>query len=242
MTVKYDLHIHSALSPCGEERMTPNNIVNMALLAGLDIIAITDHNACGNCRAAIEAGKRVGLPVIAGMELTTSEEAHIVCLFPTADDAENFENEVKARQIKIQNEPEIFGHQYLMDADDNVIGEEKDLLIMATDISSDEVLNLCGRYNGAAIPAHIDKDSYSLMASLGFIDPEMGFGVCEVTDRCDTAEFTKQHPELLGVFFITNSDAHDLGPIGLCPKTLELDNADAESVVKFFAGMTGGKR
>jgi len=242
MTVKYDLHIHSALSPCGEERMTPNNIVNMAILAGLDIIAVTDHNACGNCRAVIEVGKRMGLPVIAGMELTTSEEAHIVCLFPTADDAEGFEKEVRVRQMKIPNEPEIFGRQYLMDADDNIIGEEENLLIMATDISADEVLNLCGRYNGAAIPAHIDKDSYSLMASLGFIDPEMGFGVCEVTGRCDTDEFTKQHPELQGVFFIRNSDAHDLGPVGLCPNTIELEKADADTVVSFFAGMTGGKR
>ena len=242
MTVKYDLHIHSALSPCGEERMTPNNIVNMAILAGLDIIAITDHNACGNCRAVIEAGKRLGLPVIAGMELTTSEEAHVVCLFETADDAERFESEVRMRQMKIANEPEIFGHQYLMDADDNIVGEEKNLLIMATDISVDEVLALCGKYNGAAIPAHIDKDSYSLMASLGFIDPNMGFGVYEVTERCDIDEFTKLHPELLGSFFIRNSDAHDLGPIGLCPQTLELEEPCAEAVVRFFADMAGGKR
>ena len=81
MTVRCDLHLHTALSPCGEERMTPNNIVNMALLAGLDLIAVTDHNTCGNCRAAIEAGARAGLAVVPGMELTTSEEAHGVCLF-----------------------------------------------------------------------------------------------------------------------------------------------------------------
>ena len=46
-----DLHIHSALSPCANEDMTPNNIVNMAVIKGLDIIAVTDHNSADNLPA-----------------------------------------------------------------------------------------------------------------------------------------------------------------------------------------------
>ena len=74
----YDLHMHSCLSPCSDDDMTPNNMVNMALMNGLDIIAVTDHNAVGNCAAAMEVGRRNGLTVLPGMELTTSEEIHEV--------------------------------------------------------------------------------------------------------------------------------------------------------------------
>ena len=79
----YDLHIHSCLSPCGAESMTPNNIVNMAQLAGLDVIAVADHNSALNCPAVMAAGERAGLLVLPGMELTTSEEVHVLCLFET---------------------------------------------------------------------------------------------------------------------------------------------------------------
>ena len=41
----YDLHIHSALSPCGDDTMTINNIFNMSYIKGLELIAITDHNS-----------------------------------------------------------------------------------------------------------------------------------------------------------------------------------------------------
>ena len=90
MRVYYDLHIHSCLSPCGDNDMTPNNIVNMSLLNGMDMIALTDHNSCKNCRAAVRAGEEAGVTVVPGMELTTSEEAHVVCLFPTVEQAEAF--------------------------------------------------------------------------------------------------------------------------------------------------------
>ena len=83
----YDLHIHSCLSPCGDMDMTPNNITGMAKLLGLDFIALTDHNTVLNCAAAIEAGERNGVMVIPGMELTTSEDIHAVCLFPSLEKA-----------------------------------------------------------------------------------------------------------------------------------------------------------
>ena len=41
----YDLHIHSCLSPCADDSMTPHNICNMAKIKGLDLIAVTDHNS-----------------------------------------------------------------------------------------------------------------------------------------------------------------------------------------------------
>ena len=109
MTKKYyDLHIHSCLSPCGDEDNTPNNIAGMASLCGLNILALTDHNSCKNCPAFFEATKKYGITPIAGMELTTSEDIHVVCLFEELDDAMRFDEYVTQKQIKIKNRPEIF--------------------------------------------------------------------------------------------------------------------------------------
>ena len=129
---KYDLHIHSCLSPCAENDMTPANIAGLASLLGLEIVALTDHNTCRNCPAFFRAAKRCGIVPVAGMELTTAEDIHVICLFETLEDALAFDAEVSARRIRIANRPEIFGEQLLMDEDDNVIGTEPDLVISAT--------------------------------------------------------------------------------------------------------------
>lgn len=103
MKAFYDLHMHSCLSPCGDPDMTPNNIVGMSTLLGLNLIALTDHNTCQNCPAVEELGKANGICVLSGMELTTSEEIHVVCLFPTAEKALYFESFVSQHRMKIKN-------------------------------------------------------------------------------------------------------------------------------------------
>ncbi len=87
----YDLHIHSCLSPCGDDEATPNSIAGMGKINGLDIMALTDHNTCKNCPAFFEAAKRYGILPVAGMELTTAEEIHMVCLFESLEKAMEFD-------------------------------------------------------------------------------------------------------------------------------------------------------
>ena len=72
--LSYDLHIHSCLSSCGDDDMTPGNIVGMAAIKGLDVIAVTDHNSCRNCPAVLKLAEQYGVLAIPGMELTTAEE------------------------------------------------------------------------------------------------------------------------------------------------------------------------
>ena len=134
MRIYYDFHIHSALSPCGDEDMTPCNIVGMAKVCGLDAIAVTDHNSAGNCAAAEAAGRELGVTVLSGMELETAEEVHVVLLFPSARQAELCSDEVGSRRLKIANKPEIYGRQLYLSGRDEILGEESDLLITATDI------------------------------------------------------------------------------------------------------------
>ena len=127
----YDLHIHTCLSPCGDDDMTPANIVGMSALKGLNVIAITDHNSCKNCAAAMALAKEYNITVIPGMELTTQEEVHVVCLFPTLEEAMAFDHYVEEHLLPIPNRPETFGKQQIMNENDEITGEDPILLISA---------------------------------------------------------------------------------------------------------------
>ena len=161
----YDLHIHSCLSPCGDDDMTPANIVGMAAVKGLDVIALTDHNSCRNCPAAIYHGEKYGVTVIPGMELTTQEEVHVICLFPTLDDALRFDALIYEKLLPFPNREDIFGKQQIMDERDEVTGTVKNLLINATSISFDDVFPLVGSFQGIAYPAHVPRACSPILAS-----------------------------------------------------------------------------
>ena len=207
----YDFHIHSCLSPCGADDMTPQNIVGMVALAGYNVIAVADHNSTRNCRAVAEVSKEEGILVIPAMELTTREEVHVLCFFPDLDTAEQFDQYVYEKLPNIQNQADIFGRQFCMDAKGQVTGEEDKLLLSAADIGIYEVYDLMKSYGGTAIPAHIDRQSFSLIANLGFYDTAMQFPAIELTSNCDSRVFKQTHNILLP--HIVNSDAHALEQI-----------------------------
>lgn len=209
----YDLHLHSCLSPCGDDDMTPANLVGMAAVKGLDVIALTDHNSCLNCSAAVCHGQNYGVTVIPGMELCTSEEVHVICLFPTLTDALAFDAYVSAHMLKIPNKENIFGKQQMMDTFDNITGIVDHLLISATSIAFDDVFPLVRSYNGIAYPAHLDKTTTSLISNLGFIPPDSTFHCAEVHDFSNLHKLQKEHPYLNYCHMISSSDAHYLRDI-----------------------------
>ena len=182
MGFSYDLHIHSCLSPCGDDDMTPPNIANMAALLGLDLIAVTDHNSCRNAGAVMEAARMLGLPlrVLPGMEVTTAEEVHVVCLFPELAAAQAAGEEVEAALLPVKNKPEIFGHQWILGPGEERLGELETLLINATRLSIDEMPGFAKKYGGVAFPAHIDRTSNSVFANLGYFPDYLDFSFAEV--------------------------------------------------------------
>lgn len=209
----YDLHLHSCLSPCGDGEMTPNNLIHMALLKELDVIALTDHNTAQNCPAASAIAKEAGLIFLPGMELCTQEEVHVVCLFPTLEAALAFSELVYDHLPAIENDPAVFGEQQILNAEDALVGELKKLLINATDISLEAVPALVKGYGGVAFPAHIDRSSNSLLANLGFIPEEPFFETFEVHDLTKKEALLTKDPILEKKRLITNSDAHYLWDI-----------------------------
>lgn len=214
--------------------MTPYNLVNMAKLLDLDVIALTDHNTCLNCPAAVKAGEEIGITVVPGMELCTAEEIHVVCLFPDVEKALAFSDYVRQNLPPIKNRPEIFGEQRIMDERDNVIGTEELLLITACNIGIYQVQELVKQYGGVAFPAHIDRDSYSVISNLGGIDLSMGFGCAEITAEADVEEYLAKYPDLKKMKLVTDSDAHYLENMNMNPRHLELDSLSAQSVVDYL--------
>lgn len=228
--IYYDFHIHSALSPCGDKDMTPNNIVNMAAIIGLDAIAISDHNSVGNVRAAMKVGEQVGVKVLAGMEVETAEEIHVLTLYETIEAAEEVAKKVYEALPDIKNRPEIFGNQYYMDEDDNIIGEEEKLLISPTTIQVEDLIDMVKSVGGIYFPAHVDRHSYSILTNLGFIPEELKIDGIEISKKVDDVEaYLDSRPDLKGYKVLRNSDAHYLEDIANREAFLE-----EKSIEEFF--------
>lgn len=234
MFFRYDFHNHSCLSPCGDNDMTPCNIVGMAKILNLDIVALTDHNSCLNCPSAVEIGKKVGLTVIPGMELCTAEEIHVVCLLPNVKKALEFSAYVREHIPPVKNREEIFGEQLILSEDDEILGKEDLLLTTASSIGLYEVPSLIKSFGGAAFPAHINRNSYSVISSLGEITADMGFSCVELTRDANLKEYIGRFPDLSGMKIFYNSDAHYLENMNLDPKHIELTEPTAEAVIEYI--------
>lgn len=242
----YDFHIHSCLSPCGDDDSTPNNIAGMASIAGINIMALTDHNTAKNCPAFFAAAKKHGIIPIAGMELTTSEDIHIVCLFERLEDAMSFDSEISQRyRIKVKNRVDIYGEQYIMDGDDNVIGTEEYFLPIATNISVDEVPEITQRFGGICFPAHIDRQANGIIATLGVFPDSPNFDVVELHDISKKEEYLNKYPILKDKLILSGSDAHYLWDIRdkECYFELEDEPYSSDLVRKnLFKILKGGKQ
>lgn len=223
-TYKCDLHIHSCLSPCGDDDMTPANIVGMAQLNGLNIVALTDHNTSKNCPAFFIQARAQGLIPVAGMELTTSEDIHVVCLFPTLEDAMDFDVFVEKHRFPFPNNPDIFGHQYIMNENDQIIGEDEFLLINASDISLEEAFSEVRKRNGVCYPAHIDRQSNGIIAVLGTFPPEPHYTAYELNSADSLEEYMERFPMIRSLSRTVSSDAHYLWDISEDGFNIELDD------------------
>ncbi len=230
----YDLHLHSCLSPCGDDEMTPANLVGMAKLLGLDVIALTDHNSCRNCPAALHWGEELGVLVLPGMELTTSEDIHVVCLFPEISAALDFERNVTEQRTKTPNRPEIFGHQLVLDEEDRPVEEVPFLLTPATAVGIFEVAEHVRKFGGVCYPAHIDRDAYSALTVLGFLTPDMGFSAVEFSARGWEENVWDRVATLCpeGLRRICSSDAHRLMDMREREHVLTLPELTPDAVLK----------
>ena len=224
MKYSYDLHVHSCLSPCADNDNTPNNLAGMAHLSGIRIVALTDHNTAKNCPAFFEAAKRFGIIPIAGMELTTSEDIHVVCLFEDLASAMRFDEFIGTKRVLIKNRTDIFGDQLILDGNDEIVGTEDYLLPNATVISLDEAPALVKEFGGICFPAHIDRDANGIVAILGTVPTSPDFRCVEIHDAERIPEYKEKYG-LSDKLFIVSSDSHYLTDIDETNNFFELDTA-----------------
>lgn len=205
-----DLHVHTVLSPCAEVEMIPPLICRQARQLGLALLAVTDHNACHNAEAMIEAGAGSGIHVFPGLELQSREEVHLLCLFDTVGQCREWQQIVFDKLPRLANREQIWGAQFLVDATGEWRGSEDRLLAVSADLGLEEVVRLVEAGQGIVIPAHVDRPSFSLLANLGWIPEGLAVPALEVTPRFVPEEGFRKWPQLVSRTLIVGGDAHRL--------------------------------
>jgi len=231
MKLACDLHIHSCLSPCGDALMTPNNIVGMAFIKQLDAIAVCDHNCARNLPAIKEVADMMNVVLLPGMELTTREEAHMLCYFRTVEQCVAFGETIYAHLPPIPNREKFFGRQQGMNAQDEVIGVEDRLLISALDLGFEECEKLIHAAGGLCVPAHINRGSNGVLNALGFLPSNAKYDALEISKKVAMPPM-----DLSGYRLLESSDAHYLENI---LEPLFFINANCRSVDAIFDAIAG---
>ena len=222
--VRADLHLHTCLSPCADMQMQATTIVEQAKKVGLDVIAICDHNSAENVAAVAKAGQREALPVILGIEITSSEEVHILGLFKTEQDLMGVQ-EIVYENLPGENSEDAFGPQIIVDEWDNVVGTNNKLLIGATNLTLEKVVEIIHQWSGLAIASHVDRERFSLIGQLGFIPEGLELDAIEISRP---SEATKEY----GYPVICSSDAHFLEDIGKNSSCFMVEEASVEEIGK----------
>ena len=235
------LHVHTALSPCASAEMTPQAIIGEAIRQGIDLIAITDHNTVANVEAVQAAAEGSSVCVIAGMEVQTREDVHIVCLFGSLAQALAWQEIVFSSLPDRLNDERLFGQQTLLNAADQVIGKLDRMLLTSTDMGVNETVRMVKTLGGLCIPAHVDRPSYSLISHLGFIPPELDLKAVEISSRLSQAEVRERFPFLKDYILVTAADAHYLTDLSKGQTVFHMRNATLEELKLTFHHIAGRK-
>lgn len=230
-----DLHVHTCLSPCADSAMLPTAMVRQAKMKNLDGIGICDHNSTENVSAVKKAGEREGLQVFGGLEITSSEEVHILAFFDD-DAALNEIQGIVNKNLTGENDEKYFGEQVIVDEDDRVIGSSKRMLIGATGLSVDAVVRSIRGLGGLAIASHIDREGFGIIGQLGFIPKDLPLDALEISTRAgkDKSEFA-----IHGFPLVTFSDAHYLQDIGKAVTCFVLEKATVDEISRALKGKDG---
>ena len=241
---KADLHIHTSLSPCAGEEMFPQRIIKQAKMNNLDIVGICDHNSAENVMATQKIGERGKITVIGGIEATSQEEVHILALFDNVKELFEFQ-EIIYDKLSGFNDEKVFGKQLIINEANEAIGSSSRLLIGATSLSLQEIVQTICSLEGLTIASHIDRGSFSIIAQLGFIPEGLLLDALELSPNYEhrTSSFADRwvNPVLYGFPLVTFSDAHFLKDIGKSFTIFLMEEASIREIKKALSGEDGRK-
>jgi PHP family Zn ribbon phosphoesterase len=236
--VRAELHVHTVLSPCASVEMIPPLIVQTALERGLDLIAITDHNASANAAAVIKAASGSGLTVLPGMELQTREDVHLLCLFDTLEQLSTWQATVDEKLPEKKNNIEFFGEQFVVDSTGDFIRREERLLLTSTSMTLEQATEGVRKLGGLPIPAHVDRQANGLIPILGIIPPDANFDALEISGRITIEEARTRFAQIREYPLIQSGDVHHLGDF-LGVVRLSVEAAAVAEIRLAFRGLEG---
>lgn len=225
-----DLHIHTCLSPCADLLMTPYRIVEKAASLGLNIIAICDHNSVENAGVTKRLSKEKGINALPGIEVTSSEEVHILGIFDNVDNAVELQNIVYENLQLGENDEEAFGYQVVVNENDEVLEFNKRLLIGATRLSVNRTVEIIHSFGGLAIAAHIDREGFGIIGKLGFIPSDLKLDALEISSHISIEDARRKFKEYSHIPWITSSDAHYLSDVGRVSTCLFMNHSTFEEL------------
>lgn len=238
-----DLHVHTCLSPCGDLEMSPSGVVDAALKAGLDVIAVCDHNSAENVAATHRAARRAGdrLQVLCGLEVCSLEEVHILTIFQEPEQALAMQTLIYDHLPPRTNRPEIFGEQIVANEDDEVEGFNDRLLIAATDLDLNAVIGAAHSLGGLAIASHVDREMFGLLGQLGFLPPDFQADGLEISPLGQMDHLLGLYPDLMDRPLVRGSDAHYIHDLGTVWTELLLERPDISEISMALKGIDGRK-
>ena len=229
--VRADLHVHTCLSPCGDLEMSPRKIAATALARNIRMLAICDHNSAENAPAVIMAAKAGNTTVLPGMEVCSKEEIHVLGIFEELDAAFKLQS-IVYDHLPGKNDPDVFGPQVVANEWDEVLGFQEKLLIGASDLPVDRVVDEIHRLGGLAIASHIDRQMFSVISQLGFIPDGLRFDALELTCYIRTDEARHRFERSRQFPLVRNSDAHQLADLGTNTSEYLVERPSLEEIRK----------
>ena len=234
-----DLHLHTCLSPCAELDMTPRGIVDAARSRGVDIIAVTDHNSAENVEATRRAAEGTEIGVLGGMEISTAEEVHIIALFERPEDILMMQGIVYENLPSGLNDERLYGQQVVVNEHDEVLGFNTRLLITATRLGTNALVDVIGSLGGLAIASHVDREAFSIITQLGFIPETVKLDALEFSALVRREDAEVRFSALAAFPWVSFSDAHHVADIGRRVTTFTIEEPTFAEVRMALGGKDG---
>ena len=228
---KCDLHVHTVLSPCGDDKMLPGMIVTEAKNKKMDCLGITDHNSTENIQSVRKVAEKFGIDVLGGIEITSKEEVHMLAFFDDEIAIKNM-HDIIYQNLEGENDENVFGKQNIVDEFDNTIGYNKKLLIGATELGVAEIVSIVHSLSGIIFASHVDRESFSILSQLGFIPEGLSFDGLEISSNSTNEDFLKKFPEYKKFPIVSFSDAHFLEDIGKVCTVFKVDKISVKEIKK----------
>jgi len=235
---KADLHIHTCLSPCTELDMSPKQILTAAKKKEIDILGICDHNSSENSLAVMNAAKKMNISVFPGLEVTSQEEVHVLALFDDIENALKLQEYVY-KNLPGENDEEAFGMQVVVNENEEVLGLNNRLLIGATTIPLEGIIQIIHSFTGIAIASHIDRESFSLISQLGFIPDNLELDALEISPAIPFEDAKKRFKNNYPI--TCSSDAHYPHDIGKGFTSFLLEEGTVAEIKKALKNEEGRK-